>query len=156
MCVLATVPDALVAPTPADVERLEARLLNMEQVDCPLIHRFTDGAYLREILMPAGTFIIGQKHRTRHFNIVLSGKAVVMIDGVIEQIEAPKVFESEPGVRKVLYIVEDMRWATLHVTSERDLEKLEETLIEKSPAFLAHELEEAQKLKELIAADANA
>jgi hypothetical protein len=147
MCVLATVPDALVAPTPADVERLEARLLNMEQVDCPLIHRFTDGAYLREILMPAGTFIIGQK---------LSGKAVVMIDGVIEQIEAPKVFESEPGVRKVLYIVEDMRWATLHVTSERDLEKLEETLIEKSPAFLAHELEEAQKLKELIAADANA
>jgi hypothetical protein len=155
MCVLATVPD-LAPASPADIERLEARLLNMEQVDCPLVHRFTDGAYLREITMPAGMFIIGQKHRTRHFNVVLSGKAVVMMDGIVRPVTAPDIFESDPGVRKVLYIVEEMRWATLHVTPETDMAKLEELLIEKSPAFLAHELEEVEKLKELIAADANA
>jgi quercetin dioxygenase-like cupin family protein len=153
MCCVDTVEE--IAPaTPEVIDRIEAQLLGMEQVDCPLIHRFTDGAYLREIEMKAGTFIIGQKHRTKHFNIVLSGKAIVMIDGVVRVITAPEIFESEPGVRKVLYIVETMRWATLHVTPETDMAKLEELLIEKSPAFLAHELEEAKKLKEIVNANA--
>lgn len=153
MCCLATVIDAHPA-TAQEIEALEARLLGEEQVDCPLIHRFTDGAYLREIEMPERTFIIGQKHKTRHFNMVLSGKAIAMIDGIVKQITAPFIFESAPGVRKVLYIIETMRWATLHITPETDMAKLEELLIEKSPAFLSHEIEEAKKLKEIMNANA--
>ena len=85
--------------------------------------------------MPAGTFVIGHKHLTEHWNICLSGKAAVMMNGELRHIVAPCVFMSEIGVRKVLFIEEDMRWMTVHVTNETDIKKLEDELIVKSEAF---------------------
>lgn len=98
----------------------------LDQVEMPVLHDFSPGLYLRSIFMPAGTFVIGKTHKTEHFNIVLSGVANVMIDGHIERIEAPSVFKSGAGVKKVLYILEDMVWMTTHPTDETDLKKLEE------------------------------
>jgi len=114
-------------------------------VECPLQHNFAPGAYLREMFMPAGTFVIGHEHLTEHFNIVLSGRARVMMDGQIHEITGPSVFVSKPGVRKVLFIYEDMRWCTLHPTEETDLEILENLLINKSPNCLEYE-EEIKRL----------
>lgn len=136
-----------VAPTLAEFEEAEARLLELPQVDCPLTHRFAPGIYLREILMPAGTFIIGAEHRTEHFNVVLSGRALVMINGEVKEITAPTTFVSKPGVRKTLLILEDMRWQTLHPTDETDLEKLEPLLVKRTTADLRHR-QELAKLKQ--------
>ena len=126
------------------IEHAEARLLNLPQVDMPLVHRFAPGVYFREITMPAGTFIIGQEHRTRHFNVVLSGRARVMIDGKVEEISAPSVFVSEPGVRKVLFIQETMRWATIHATNETDVPTLERVLVRRSKCWI-----NSQEMKQL-------
>ena len=135
------------------IEKLERVHLTLDQVDCDLVHRFSRGVYLREIHMPAGTFIIGQQHKTTHFNIILKGSAAVHIDGEERIISAPCTFESGPGVRKVLLILEDMIWQTVHVTNETDLGVLEELLIEKSESYLEHEanqlaLTELLRLKE--------
>ena len=122
-----------------EIESLEKACLGMDQVDCPLVHSFAPGVYLREITMPKGSFVIGHEHKTEHFNIVLSGSARVMLeDGVIHRIVAPYTFVSKPGVRKVLLIEEEMRWATVHPTHETDIERLEEELIVKSAEFLDH------------------
>lgn len=148
---LALLPLVLGEPSersvPAAIEYLEGKLLELPQVDCQLVHRFSAGCYLREVTMPADTFVIGHCHRTRHFNIVLTGRAIVMIDGKIEHIEAPLIFESQPRVRKVLRILEEMKWATVHVTHERDLGRLAEMLIEKSAAFLAAEMADKKRLE---------
>lgn len=103
-----------------------------EQVACPLVHHFSPGIYGREIFMPAGTFVIGHKHKTQHLNIVLSGKAAVLMDGEVHYVEAPAILESKPGVQKVLLIEEDMRWMTIHAnpSDSRDLVQLEEDTIE--------------------------
>jgi formaldehyde-activating enzyme involved in methanogenesis len=122
----------------SQIEAVEEQLLQLEQVDCPLVHRFAPNVYMREITMPAGSFIIGHEHKTEHFNVVLTGKARVMIDGVIEDIIAPCVFVSKPSVRKVLYIVEEMKWATVHPTEETNLEILDSNLIKKSDSFIKH------------------
>jgi len=45
------------------------------------------------------------------------------------------VFVSGAGVRKILLILEDMTWATIHPTTERDLDRLADELIVKSDAF---------------------
>lgn len=102
------------------------------QVECPLVHHFSPGIYCREIFMPAGTFIIGHIHKTQHLNVILSGKATVLMDGEIHHVEAPAVIESKPGVRKVLLIEEDMRWMTVHAnpTDSRDLVQIEEDTVE--------------------------
>ncbi len=126
------------ARTNVDIERVEAEMLTINQVECPVTHRFTPGMYMREVFMPKGAFVIGHEHRTEHFNIVLSGSALVMIDGVVARIVAPCVFTSGAGVRKVLFIEEDMRWATTHVTDLTDLKELEAQLIVKSPTFTSH------------------
>jgi hypothetical protein len=46
------------------------------------------------------------------------------------------VFKSGVDVRKVLFIIEDTRWVTVHPTDETDLGKLEDLLIIKSPTFM--------------------
>lgn len=100
---------------------------------CPLIHQFSDGVYLREIFMPAGTYIIGHKHKTNHFNIVSQGSALVWMNGEIEYIQAPSSFESKAGTRKILLILEDMRWSTVHHTDVKDHTEAKSLLIEDIP-----------------------
>jgi len=120
------------------VEKVEAQLLPQEQVVCPLRHMFAPGVYLREVTMPKGSHIIGHEHKTEHFNIVMKGSAKVVVDGVAEYIEAPCIFVSKPGVRKVLTILEEMVWATIHPTQNTAIEDLEEELIIKSDSWLDH------------------
>jgi hypothetical protein len=132
------------------IEQAEGRLLDAPQLEMPLTHRFAPGVYLREILMPAGAIVIGQQHKTEHFNIVISGKLNVMINGVVEHLVAPCIFKSGVDVRKVLYIIEDTRWITVHPTDETDLVKLEELLILKSPTFLRHQQMMAGQLHKSI------
>ena len=129
------------------VEILEGALLDLEQVDCPLQHHFSPGVYVREITMPTDSLIIGHKHKTKHLNIISKG-ACILFDldtGTKEILEAPYTFESEAGVRKVLYILDECVWSTVHVTEETDLDKLEDMLITKSDSFL-----EYSKLKEKL------
>lgn len=130
-------------PEPLDfqlekVEEIEAKVLTMPQVTTLLTHHFAPSVYVREIEMPAGAFIIGHAHKTEHLNIVLSGKAIVMAEGVVHHIEAPCIFKSSAGVRKCLFIIETMRWATVHPTEETNIDILEESLAKKSKAFLDH------------------
>jgi hypothetical protein len=96
-----------------------------EQIDCPVTHEFAPGVYMRTIFMPKGTFVIGKSHKTEHFNIVHTGKCRLMMDGEVSLVEAPHMFVSKPGVKKILMILEDMNWSTVHPTDETDLEILE-------------------------------
>ena len=118
-----------------EIEKLEEAWLQVDQVECPLTHHFAPGVYLREIFMPQGAFVIGAEHKTEHLNIVLKGRVLVAIHDEVKAIEAPYTFISGPGIRKMLYIVEDTIWQTIHPTNEKDLQKLEDLLVVKSPTF---------------------
>ena len=41
----------------AQVDTLEQKIMGLPPADCPVVHRFTPGLYIREILMPKGTLI---------------------------------------------------------------------------------------------------
>ena len=110
---------------------LTRELSTVPQAECPLKHYFAPGVYIREIFMPAGAIIIGKIHKTEHFNIIQQGRVSIIHDDYShEELKAPHTFVSRPGVQKVLYIHEDTVWSTVHLTEERDLEKLEAALIE--------------------------
>lgn len=107
-----------------------------QQIECPLVHRFAPGVYLREITMPAGAIVIGKIHRTEHLNLIERGScSIVHADGTTERLTAPCVFVSQPGIQKVLYIHEECTWRTIHPTQERDLEALERELIEPDDSY---------------------
>lgn len=139
-----TVQKDSITPTLQEIERVEATLLPLPQVPMPLTHLFAPGVYLRVIDMPKGTFVIGHEHKTEHFNIVLSGRARVLVDGVATEIKAPALFVSKAGVRKILEILEDMRWVTVHPMAGikncgECIELLEDALCTKSDTFRSHE-----------------
>lgn len=81
--------------------------------------------------MPADTVVIGKVHRTEHFNVLIQGACLIVHDdGSREELRAPMTFVSQAGVQKVLYIIEDMIWQTIHVTTETDMTKLEAAIVE--------------------------
>ena len=100
-----------------------------KEADCPVTHRFTDGCYLREILMPKGTVIIGKIHATEHFNIILKGDVTVLTVEGAERIKAPHTFISKAGVQKVVIMHEDCVWQTVHVTDKTDLNDIEKEVV---------------------------
>lgn len=116
-------------------------LSKFPQTDAPVTHRFAPGVYLREIFMPAHTVVIGRIHKTEHFNQLVSGACMIVHDdGRREELRAPMTFVSKAGVQKVLYILEDMVWQTVHPTDETDLVRLESMLVEPIPQPLLENL----------------
>ena len=123
-----------------NVEELERGLLTEPSIvlpECITTHSFSDGVYVREITMPTGAIILGAKHTTTHFNIISKGSCILVDPdtGDTTDIVAPCTFESKAGVRKVLYIVEECVWSTIHVTNETNIDKLEEELVELSDTY---------------------
>jgi hypothetical protein len=116
------------------IDELEKVMVdNFEPINCPLNHRFTNGLYVREIFMPAGTLITSKIHKTQHQYFVLQGAVSVWIDeGEEHYIKAPYIGITEAGTRRVLYIWEDCIWATAHPNPDNENEEeIEERIIQK-------------------------
>jgi quercetin dioxygenase-like cupin family protein len=120
------------------MERYERALYdNFDCKDLEAVNLFHDGVFLRVVDMKAGEYVCGHEHKTSHFNIVLSGKAIINMNGEQSKAEAGDIFISEPGCKKGLFIVEDMRWVTIHPNpkNEQSQDDLDDTFIEKSLAY---------------------
>ena len=101
--------------------------------NCPLKHRFADGVYVREIFIPKGMLIVGKIHRHSHPNFLMRGEVTVVTEGAgIERLKAPLSMISPAATKRVVYAHEDTVWITVHVTDDRDLDKIEEQVIAKS------------------------
>lgn len=109
----------------------EKILGELEQVRMPLRHTFPKDMYVREIFIPALTFVIGKIHKTEHINIITEGIVSVWDEERSGMLKAPYSFVSRAGIKKTLYTWTDVSWITVHAnpTNEHDLAKLEEMLI---------------------------
>ena len=123
---------------PAKIEQAESHLLDLPQVECPVVHHFGPDIYIREVTLPAGTLAIGHAQRFEHLNIMLTG-AVAMVgdDGQTKVLRAPMIFVGKPG-RKLGYVLETCIWQNVYATDERDIDKLESMFLDKSATWQAH------------------
>jgi hypothetical protein len=114
------------------IQLLEQEFLQHPQVDCPVVHRFGPGLYIREVTLPAGAISIGHAQKTEHLNVMLTGRvSIVDENGKIKEFVAPLTFVGKPG-RKVGYIHETVIWQNIYATMETDIEKLESMFLDKS------------------------
>lgn len=120
---------------PINVNEVEACMLGFEQAECPVIHTFGPGLYIRELHMTAGTLAIGHHQRFEHINIFVKGKILMLNnDGSKTELSAPMTFVGKPG-RKIGYVIEDVIWFNVYPTDETDIETLEATYLKKSKVF---------------------
>lgn len=92
-----------------------ARLPNRGSAeDCPVQNIFSPGTYCREITMAEGLLIVGRIHRHAHTNILSKGRCRVLTEFGTEELVAPCIFNSEPGTKRIVYVLEDTVWTTVH------------------------------------------
>jgi len=139
-----SLPDLLVKDEVVDrdafrsgILQLEHELGQHEQVDCPLKHHFAPGVYAREILLPAGSVVIGKIHRHGHLNIISKGSGFVATEFGRDYFNAPYTFTSEPGTKRAVHAITDVIWTTIHLTEETDLAKIEAQIIAPSYDLLS-------------------
>jgi len=112
------------------IYRLQAEMSKMPQVELPTEHFFADGMYCRTLFRPAGTLIVGKVHKKEHLYIICQGTIQVTTDNGMEEITGPKVIVSKPGTKRAVLALTDATCLTVHRTDNKDLETIEEELIE--------------------------
>jgi hypothetical protein len=90
---------------------------------------FSNGIYVREIHIPAGMFIMGRIHRHEHPNILVKGAVMVLTEGGVEKMFAPKHMVSPAGTKRFLYTLEDTIWTTIHRTDATTPEEAEADVV---------------------------
>lgn len=118
---------------PLSLDLIEAEMNNGKhtKVETPVTHFFAGGVYVRQIFIPKCTLILGKRHRHETCNMLLQGRMLQFneADGSSTILEAPAMFKSMPGTRKLGYALEDSIFCNIHPTDETNLEKIEEQVI---------------------------
>lgn len=124
-------------PVNLDPSIIAAGLAGLPQTECPVFHHFSDGVYIREMLIPAGTFIVGHSHKKGGVNFLLKGSGLLFVDGVAKQVDAPQILQTVAGA-KMMHALTDVVWMNIfpNQSNERDIQTLEAALVDKSPEFL--------------------
>ncbi len=127
MLILADNKQLSVADHRARVEKLEKAIFATgEGITLPVEHCFSNGTYMRKLLIPAGVVVTGKIHKRESMNIIAKGKAIAITDKGNHQVEAGDTFVTEPGVKKACYAIEDTVWINvLPWTGPEDAELVE-------------------------------
>jgi len=107
---------------------------------CPLKHSFSDGMYVREIFIPAGTILVGKIHKHAHPNFLMKGEVEVVTESnKREHLIAPLSMISPAGTKRVVRAITDTVWVTVHENKKNtsNLEKLEKEII--SPDYASYQ-----------------
>ena len=110
--------------------------LKLPQTECRVVHLFGPGFCIREMHIPAGTFVIGHSHKESLANMLVQGSLQVQSEGRWSLMTAPLFFVGVPG-RKCALALSDSIWQNIIVTDETDPSVIEDLFVEKSPQWLA-------------------
>ncbi len=135
-------------PKKQDIDWLEGELGKMEQAkDMVTNHYFANGMYCRELHRSKGTIIVGKVHKHEHFFFITKGKlAICGVGQGWKVFEAPSVIVSRPGTKRVTVALEDSTGMTIHRTDSKDLNLIEQEILEECPNALFDAHNELKKL----------
>jgi hypothetical protein len=113
-----------------------------------LKHTFSDSIYVRECLLPKGMLLTSKIHKTSHPYFILKGKARVLTEEGVVEMEGPCYGVTPAGTKRLIYVLEDVVWCTCHATKSKDLRKIEKQTIAKDFGELDFSESDKQKLLE--------
>ena len=118
-------------PLREKVERLQEALLQMPQADVKFLHDFEPGKYIRTMIAPPWSVIVGAEHKTPYRIRLEKGTIAVNIDDEIKVLTAPLEFDAPAGVKRVGRVFdEEVIWVDYYDNPDdcRDIQAIEERL----------------------------
>lgn len=91
-----------------------------------LTHHFANGLYAREAILEAGTIGVTGIHEEQNISVMAKGKIAVITEQGCSILEGPKVFTTPSGTRRLIFVIEDTVFVTVHPNpnEERDTDVL--------------------------------
>lgn len=136
-------------------ERMQAAMLDVKQVDCPIKHYFAPGVFAREITIPEGVCVVGAVHKTDNLAIVSQGTVLVVTDSGTKVLKAPCQVLVKAGQKTAVTALESVVWTNFfpNPDNETSIDKLVQTFTESKACELIGGSKNAQltanKLNEL-------
>jgi hypothetical protein len=84
--------------------------------------------YVRELLIPQGSFILSRVHKRPLVNIISKGKVTVIDSNGQTEYTAPSTFISPAGTQRIVLASEETVWNTAHITNVVDHDELVDDL----------------------------
>lgn len=109
---------------------IQTEIEKHEQIDIPIEHFFSEGMYGRHMTVPQDGVVVGKVHKHAHLAILLEGTVRVSSKYGTAVYSAPYVINVNAGDKRAFYAVTQVKYMTVHATSETDLDKLELELTE--------------------------
>ena len=118
-------------PSYKEIKELEKAMLAVGGggEDLPVIHRFADKIYSRELFMPKGLCLVGKMHGKTHFFVLLKGEITAWTDCGMRRMKAPQIFKTEVGTKRVIAAHEDSIIITFHGTEKVTPDEVEAEII---------------------------
>lgn len=105
--------------------------LGTYEIDLGTMHHFSDGMYAKQMHLPKGYKALSHKHTYSHLSILAKGKVIVTTDYTQEIYDAPACINIQAGMNHEILALEDVTWFCVHATTETDVSKVDNVLIEK-------------------------
>ena len=115
--------------TQDSISQLQEIMKDFPKADVVTRHHFSDGMYAREMVMPAGSIVVGATHKSKHLYSVVSGECEVSSVHEREKITAPYLGETIPGTKRVIYSETGCTWIAFYPTHLTDIDELEAAII---------------------------
>jgi len=114
----------------AAIDDLGHAMEQLPQAEAHLDHIFCEGLYGRKWSAKKGVYIVTETWKVQNISSMIQGKAVIATEEGWKIVEAPAFFITEPGTQRVMFMLEDVVFTTVHPnpTNERDTDKLLESL----------------------------
>jgi len=128
-------PAEIAASLRPQIEALERGLAGLPQAEIFTDHTFGPGFYARTIVLEPGTVLTGLEHKTEHIFILSEGRIAVADDNGAAELSAPFQCISKPGTKRAGVAITRCVVTNIHITPERDLEKLRLDLVEPMQAI---------------------
>jgi hypothetical protein len=119
-------------PTLQQIQEVQASMMNLPQCETDTKHHWATGLYSRQFTMPANALVVGKLHRHDHFILLVSGCCTVYTDQDVLYMEAPQMWVSQPGVKRIVQTHDEPAvFVTVHTNPDNltDIQALEDIYI---------------------------
>jgi len=113
------------------IDVLQDELLKMPQADIVTTHVFKDGQYIRTMIVPPNTVIVGAAHKSPYKVRLEKGTISVNLGNDLHTLTAPLELDAPAGTRRVGWVGdEELVWVDIYDNPSgcTDIDKMEELL----------------------------